>query len=162
MAVKTWQSYEEVSRYLLNEFAEQFNLGRVEGKQIIPGKSTPWEIDAKGVKDNEEAFVIIECRRYTTSRLKQEDVAAIAYKIQDCNADGGIIVSPLELQAGAKAVAKSSNIVHVILSPDSTTTDYLLQFLNKIFVGISDSLSLHDSVKVQIIRDGIIKDENNP
>ena len=32
-----WKSYEEVAQYLLNEFAAAFELGRVEGKQIVPG-----------------------------------------------------------------------------------------------------------------------------
>lgn len=43
-----WQTYEEVTRYLLQEFAAQFGLGTVEGKQLVPGASgTDWKIAAK-------------------------------------------------------------------------------------------------------------------
>ena len=47
-----WQSYEEVSTYLLNQIAHKFGLSHFEGKQKIGGKrsGTEWEIDAKGVK----------------------------------------------------------------------------------------------------------------
>ena len=72
MSSTTWQCYEEVAQYLLNQFAEHFNLGRVEGKQKILGKSgTEWEIDARGIKDNETGFLVIECRRHTNRRIDQ-------------------------------------------------------------------------------------------
>lgn len=62
-----WRSYEEVAQYLLGQMAEHFALGRIEGKQIVAGASgARWEIDAKGVKEGDAGFVIIECRRYTT------------------------------------------------------------------------------------------------
>ncbi len=49
MANTKWKDYEGVATYLLNEFAKEFNLDRVEGKQKIDGKRsrTTWEIDAK-------------------------------------------------------------------------------------------------------------------
>jgi hypothetical protein len=125
-----WRTYEEVAQHLLNEFAVQFGLGHVEGKQIVPGESgAGWEIDAKGVAVNGEGFVIIECRRHTTSKLAQESVAGLAYRITDTGASGGILVAPLDLQSGAKKVAGHSNIQHVILDPSSTTKEYVLCFL---------------------------------
>lgn len=155
MSTKAWQSYEEVAQHLLNRFAEYFELGRVEGKQIVAGNSgAEWEIDAKGVSDGGEAFLIIECRRYTKSRLKQESVAALAFRIQDTGAKGGIVVSPLEPQSGAKKVAAFANIKHVTLDPQSTTSDYVLRFLNQVFVGLSASVTVTESVHIQVIRDG--------
>lgn len=153
MSTKAWQSYEEVARYLLNEFAKHFKLGRVEGKEIIPGESgTEWEIDAKGVKEGEEGFIIVECRRYTTSSMSQESMATLAYRIKDTGAQGGITVSPFEPQSGAKKVAAHSKIQHVILDPKSTTSDYMMKFLNEIFIGISDRISVRDEVHVQVTR----------
>jgi hypothetical protein len=138
---KTWETYEQVAASLLNTIAHEFGLGKVEGKQIVPGESgADWEIEAKGIRLDGDGFLIIECRRYTKSRLPQEKVAAVAYRIQDTRAKGGIIVSPLDLQSGAKKVANQAGIIHVRLSPESTTTDYVLSFLNKIFVGLSDSI----------------------
>jgi hypothetical protein len=45
---KKWQTYEEVAAHLLDEFAAEFGLSRVEGKQIVDGQhsGTKWEIDA--------------------------------------------------------------------------------------------------------------------
>ncbi|EAR20181.1 restriction endonuclease [Nitrococcus mobilis] len=160
MATKAWQSYEKVAQHLLDQFAEHFELGHVEGKQLVAGNSgTEWEIDAKGVSEGAEAFLIIECRRYTKSRLNQESMAALAFRIQDTGAKGGIVVSPMELQRGAKKVAASANIQHVTLDPQSTTSDYMLRFLNQVFVGVSDSVTVTDSVHIQVIRDGKVIDE---
>jgi hypothetical protein len=99
--VPQWQSYEEVGTYLLDRFATEFGLDRVEGKQGVAGQrsGTSWEIDAKGFRLGQDGFVIVEFRRYTTSRLNQEDLGGLAYRIIDSGAEGGIIVSPLGLPA---------------------------------------------------------------
>lgn len=150
----SWANYESIAQHLLDTIASEFGLGRVEGKQIVPGESgASWEIDAKGVMLDDEGFLIVECRRYTTSRLSQEGVAGIAYRIRDTGAAGGIIVSPMSLQEGAKKVAQHEGITHVRLSPESTTTDYVLQFLNKTFVGLSDKLpAMSDTLTVSVRR----------
>jgi hypothetical protein len=154
---KQWRTYEEVVQYLLNEFAAHFNLGHVEGKQLVPGKSgTEWEIEAKGVAASGQGFFIVECRRRTTSKLNQESVGGLAYRIIDTGASGGILVPPLDLQIGAKKVADHSGIQHVILNPNSTTTEYILQFLNAVFVSRADTLLLRDSFTVEIIQDNKI------
>jgi hypothetical protein len=101
-AAKTWENYEQVAQYLLDEFAVHFGLGRVEGKQIVPGQSgTTWEIDAKGVKADGEGFVIVECRRHTNSGLPQESLGGLAFRIPDTQVAGAIVVTPLDIQAGA-------------------------------------------------------------
>jgi hypothetical protein len=137
-----WRSYEQVAQYLLDQIAEHFGLGRVEGKQIVPGASgTRWEIDAKGVLKTGEGFVIIECRRKPKRRLPQEHVAGLAFRIQDTGAAGGIIVSPLPLQRGARLVAASEGIHKVELSPESTTTDFVLRFLERTLHGVSHGMT---------------------
>ena len=148
-----WETYEDVARYLLNEFAQHFGLGHVEGKQLVSGASgTDWEIEAKAVLADGSGFLIVECRRYTSSRLKQKDMGALAFTISDVGANGAIVVSPLDLQKGARIVAAHAGVVHVILRPDSTTTDYLLRYLNRVFAGISDTfgISIRESVVVEI------------
>jgi hypothetical protein len=148
-----WSSYEDVAVYLLNAIANELGLDVVEGKQIVPGKTgARWEIDGKGVRDRDGAFVVIECRRYTTSKVKQEQAGGLAYRIGDTGAGGGIFVTPLGLQKGAEKVAAASGIQTVLLSEDSTTTDYILQFLNRIFVGASDSARISDNAQVTILK----------
>lgn len=149
---RTWQSYEQVAQFLLDKFSKKFGLTRVEGKQKIIGtrSGTTYTIDAKGVrKEGNKAFVIVECRRYTTSRQNQERVGALAYRIIDTGAKGGIIVSPLGLQEGGEKIAQAENIIDVRLGENSTTTDYILSFLNKIFVGVTDKVQISEQVIVK-------------
>ena len=138
-----WKTYEEVAEYLLNQFKEHFDLERVEAKQTVKGRKsgTDWEIDAKGVKSaDNEMFIIVECRRHTTSRLNQEGLGGIAYRIQDTGAIGGIIVSPLGLQAGAKKIANAENIISVELNADATPAEFTLKFLDKLHCGVGIKL----------------------
>ena len=163
MTEKKWETYEEVAVYLLNEFSTKFNLDGFEPKQKVDGEKsgTKWEIDGKGFKKDGAGFVIVECRRYTTSKQSQEKIGALAYRIQDTGASGGIIVSPLGLQSGADLVAKAENIVSVKLTPESTAENYMISFLNQTMVGITEqaNISISDSVHIQVIRDGKVIDE---
>ena len=156
-----WKTYEEVATYLLNEMAAEFDLEAVEGKQKILGlqSDTEWEIDAKGVSEGGDQFVIIECRRHTTSKLNQESMGSLAYRLHDMGALSGIIVSPLGLQEGAKKVANAENIISVTLDPDSTRTDYVMKFLDQIKIGTSGELTFTGPLGIRVIRkDGSIED----
>lgn len=150
---KEWATYEDVAVYLLNQIASELGLERVEGKQDVYGSRslTKWEIDGKGVEVGGEGFVIIECRRYTTSKQKQEKVAALAYSIMDTGASRGILVSPLGFQEGAKRVAAAEGIVEVLMDENSTRTAYMLRFLNRVFVGVSDVAAGTESLSVTVI-----------
>ena len=160
----TWKTYEEVARYLLAQFGEHFGLKDVEGKQKVKGirSGTDWEIDAKGLKTGtNEIFVIVECRRHTSSGQKQEHLAGLAYRIIDPDAAGGIMVSPLPLQEGAKKVAQAEGIVEVTLNKDCSTTDYVMQFLDRVMLGVADKIVLRDSVRVVLTdAEGNVKSDN--
>lgn len=149
--VKEWQSYEKVARYLLSRFAETFDLGDVEGKQIVPGLSgTDWEIDAKGVVEGGAGFVVVECKRYTRSKIDQETMGGLAFRIEDTGAEGGIFVTPIGYQEGAEKVAAHRDIKTALLSAESTTTDYVLRFLNHVFIGLSETVTISDQFSVTI------------
>ena len=138
---KAWETYEEVAVYLLDQVGDRLGLDfeRVEGKQHVYGSRSgaKWEIDGKAVKVSDEGFVIIECRRYTTSRLKQEHAAGLAYRITDTGADGGILVSPLGFQEGAKKIADAEGIQEVFMDENSTRSDYMAKFLDRATGGVS-------------------------
>jgi hypothetical protein len=106
-----WRQYEQVAAHILNDVAAHFGLKRVEGKQCIPGlrSGTEWEIEAKGLSEDGQTFVIIECRRYTTSKLKQEHLGAIAYRIMDTGSAGGIIVTSIGYLIGRSRNSFNSN-----------------------------------------------------
>ena len=149
-----WKDYEQVATHLLGQYAKEFGLDRVEAKQGLAGKTsgTRWEIDVKGVRQGNEGFVIVECRRYTTSRLSQEQLGAIAYRIMDTGAEGGIIVSPLGLQEGARKIATASNVLNVQLDANSTSTQFAMRFLKKLMIGIEGQLVLNDKASRVLTR----------
>ncbi|WP_433919786.1 hypothetical protein OIE50_38755 [Streptomyces canus] len=151
---KRWETYEEVAVYLLDQVATKLDLEHVEDKQKVIGKrsGTEWEIDGKGVKVGDEGFVIIECRRYTTKKQTQGQMAHLAYSIIDTGAAGGIIVSPLGLQEGATKVANAEKIRTVHMDENSTRTDYMFRFLNEVFVGVSDTGRATESATITITR----------
>ena len=135
---KHWRTYEEVAAEILDRLRAEIGLLSVQGKQSAHGCSgTMWEFDAKGIKDGPNAFVIVECRRYKTSRIKQAAVAALAWIIQDTGAVGGLLVSPMGLQEGAAKVAASANILSVTLNADATPQQFVLAFLGNLFVGLT-------------------------
>ena len=140
---KAWQTYEQVATYFLRRFAKEFGLKFVEGKQKLQGASgATWTIDAKGVAEGNEVFLIVEYRRYTTSKQNQEKVGGLANRITDTGAAGGIIVSPLGLQEGAAKVAASKNIISVKLNADSTPTEFVIQFFDKLCLGATGKITV--------------------
>jgi hypothetical protein len=165
VAEQRWETYEEVAQYLIEQFAEGFELGDVEGKQVVAGNSgTNWELDGKGIREDGQSIVLIECKRYTTRKVTQETIAGMAFRISDTNADGGIIVSPLGLQNGAEKVAAHTDITTVKLDQNSTTQEYVMQFLNNFCMGFVENIRLNmsDSLSITMIdSDGNIIEQRN-
>jgi len=149
---EAWKSYEGVAAYLLEKNAHEFGLTDVEGKQKIPGRrsGTCYEIDAKGIREGNEGFVIVECRRYTTSKQNQEDLGGLAYRIIDTGAVGGIIVSPLGIQEGAAKIAASENILNVQLDANCTPSEFTMKFLNRLMISIEERLGIGDSCSIEV------------
>lgn len=150
-----WESYEQVGAYLLEQFAAEFGLDRVEAKQVVPGQrsGTSWEIDAKGVCQGNDGFVIVEFRRYTTSRQSQEKLGGLAYRISDTGAKGGIIVSPLGLQEGAKKIAAAENVINVILNENCNHHEYMMSFLKQVkqvMIGLQGTLRPTGTLEVEV------------
>ncbi len=147
----SWQTYEEVARFLLDDIADYFGVARFEGKQKTRGyeSGTDWEIDAKGVSASGDIVLIVECRRHTKRKSPQEHLAARAYRIRDTGARGGIIVTPLGIQTGAELVARAANIHTVKLDPSSTAGNYIIEFMNQIRIGFTDHIPpIHDALSI--------------
>jgi len=47
-------------------------------------------------------------------------------------------------------VADHSNIISMTLNPECTTTEYIMSFLNKVFIGVADQISFSDSATITI------------
>ncbi len=147
---KTWRTYEEVATYILNRFASEFGMTRFEGKQDIDGEATTWEIDAKGIRDDDCAFLVVECKCHK-SRIHQGILGNLAFSIIDAGGTGGVIVSPMDLQKGAKKIAASQNIVHVKLPANSTPENFIIKFLNKVFAQLTDKLVVSDVASCEVV-----------
>lgn len=158
MADKEWATYEDVAVFLLNRFAEYFGLGRVEGKTIVPAAGTAWELDGIGYSQDGAQFVIVECKRYTTSRVNQDTMGVLAFRILRTGASGGIIVTPIGYQAGAAKVANFEGITRVTLNQDCTTVEYVMRFLDQVQVGLTDTITATDSVSITLFKaDGTVE-----
>lgn len=151
---KAWKTYEEAAAHMLSQLADRLGIKDVEGKQSIPGlqTGTTWEIDAKATRVGDDAIVIVECRRKTTSRLSQEALAAIAFRIIDTGAGAAITVSPFPLQKGAALVAKAQKITPIILRPESTRHQWIAELSGILHLGFTDEFSakITDSLKITV------------
>jgi len=144
VADKQWRKYEEVAQFLLDKFADQLGLERVEAKQKIIGliSGRKIEIDGKGVRQGNGGIVVVECKKFK-DRVEAEKLEALAFRIQDAGADGGIIVTPIDLQAGAKKIAESQDIITVRMPQDSTIENYVFKLFSQVFAGVTHTLNVH-------------------
>jgi hypothetical protein len=154
MARTSWQQYQALAAHLLDRFAKDFGLEKVEVGQSVPGSRsrTTWALDAKGTVIDGTGFVIVEARQYRTKRQVQEQLAALAYRILDTGASGAIVVSPLGFQDGAALVAAAENVISVELSPDSTSDEFAMKFLNRLYVGLAERATAQDTVSSSLER----------
>lgn len=150
---KAWQTYEEAAAHMLGQLSDRVGIKEVKGKRIVRGlvSGTDWEIDAQATRISDGALLLIECRRKTTSRINQEAMAAIAYRIRDAGAGGAITVSPYPLQKGARKVAAAEGVQHVILRPDSTPDSWCGEIAGIIQLGFTDRVSASISESLHIV-----------
>ncbi|WP_046321309.1 restriction endonuclease [Mycobacterium sp. UM_Kg1] len=135
---KPWRTYEELSRVLLEKCSDAFGfeLQAVDGTQKLAGKSgTHWAIDAKGIRQGDGAVIVVECKRYPGSTVDQGTMGTLAFIISDVDAAGGILVTPIGAQMGARLVAEAHNIKVVRLDANTDATAYIMEFLGDIIIG---------------------------
>jgi NADH pyrophosphatase NudC (nudix superfamily) len=151
---KESDAYAQVARRILDNLREQLGFERVEGKQAFPGShGRDWSIDVSCYRAGDGALIIVECRRHTSSRIKQEEMGAFAYRIQSIGAAGGLMVTPLGFQAGARAIASLERIATATLNADATEEEFVLTIADQVFRGLKVSDQGHgvDTVR-SIIR----------
>lgn len=152
MSESTWQNYEQVARHILTEFRQHFGLESIEPQQDVAGQSgTDHAIDAKGVMIDGEGFVVIECRR-RKAKPNKEDLCALAYRIIDTGAAGGIIVSTLPPQKGAAIIAKAAGVTSVVLNANATPEEFCVQFFDKGFARVKDTIATGISESTSIVK----------
>ena len=151
----SWKKYEAAARRVIYDLRRELGVSEVQDKQSLRGASgVVWEIDGIAIPQGESGILVIEARRHTTSGQKQEDLAALAYRINDLAASGGFIVSPLPLQKGAAMLAWRENVIHIELSPDSDAENYFAKFLERVVIGatLKSSFVISDTVTATVTR----------
>jgi hypothetical protein len=148
-----WQNYEQVAVYVCEQIKDRLGLKKVEGKQEIIGVQSgmKWTVDGKGICEGNEGFLFIEVRRQLTSGQKPEQLGGLAYRIRDTGASGGIMVSPLPIQEGAKKIAEAEKIYEITLHENSTCESFIAKFLNDLMVGARDNIHVCDEANVEIV-----------
>jgi hypothetical protein len=126
---------------LLDKFAQHLGFDQVEGKQKIIGliSNREIEVDGKAVRTGQEGIFVVEFKDHNR-KVVPSDLEALAFRIQDVGASGGIIVTPIGLQDGAKCIAEATNIMTATLSTDPTPTEFALRFVKHVMVGLEDRL----------------------
>jgi hypothetical protein len=139
--------YEDAARRALQGLREELGVSSIETRQLLERNSgASWEINARAWRGESEQFLVVEARRHTSSRLKQEDIAAVAFRVEVVGAAGGIVISPLPLRRGARLIAQAKNIAHVRLSAESTPELYVAAYMGRPYHGVSIAEGLQISV----------------
>lgn len=137
---KTWRRYEELAPYILRRFADIFGISEIEAKQRVMGRGgTQWEIDAKGIVA--DGFLIVECKERTSAKLNKDVIAALGFKVRDSGAKGGIIITTIGLQKGAKKIAEQYDFKIVYLPKESTFEQYVASCGERIAMKISEKVN---------------------
>jgi hypothetical protein len=90
--------------------------------------------------------------RMTQSLLSTVASTDFDWAFTHTGARGALIVTPLGLQEGANKVGQAANVVSVTLNADCTPTEFVMAFLDKVFLGVSDTCVVSDHVKVEVVR----------
>jgi hypothetical protein len=93
---------------------------------------TRWTFDV-ALRDGTGALVVAECRR-TTGSVKQEDMAAFAYKVELLRKSlevpvAGFFITKTDHQVGAVKVGQFTGIQSVVLAEDATPPGFSITFL---------------------------------
>lgn len=93
---------------------------------------TRWTFDV-ALRDNNGSLVLAECRR-TVGAVKQEDIAAFAYKIELARKAlgapvAGVFIAKRDHQIGAVKVGQFNGIQVAILEEESTPPAFNITFL---------------------------------
>ena len=59
-------------------------------------------------------------------------------------------MTPIGVQEGGEIVAKYEGIEVIHLNADATTTDYVLKFLERVFIGASAKLRVTDTMTAEV------------
>jgi hypothetical protein len=133
----SWEKYEDYTRHVLNDdmvqnyLEDYFNLVnlKIQPKKELPGikTGTMWEVDGYGY-DIDNQLVLIECKHYGDATVKQSELAAFAYIIQDIGASRGIFITTNGFQSGAIKIAEAESIGLLQLDYNSTNKNFVIRF----------------------------------
>lgn len=147
-ATKKWENYEQVAGQLLRDIKDRLSLSRIEPKQKRTGDATDWEVDVVAYEAHTEKLILVECK-LLSYRVDQRTMGSFAYSIKDSGAKGGIFVTTIGFQTGARKIANKEKIAQIILRGDSDVDNYVAELMNHIVIKITvDSFKAQPELKV--------------
>jgi hypothetical protein len=163
MSTEKGDKWETAVKAILGELGGFLGLTELEGdpqtKIRLAGDATKWQCDLialRALKDAPDSKrVRIECKCWSDG-VEQNDVAALAWSLQDTGADGLIVVNR-EMQDGAQKVAKKAQIGVLEFTPGDTAGNYRVKlenwFKNTVFaLGLSATANSNASLQMIVKR----------
>ena len=71
-------------------------------------------------------------------------------------------MTPIGVQQGGEKIAKYGGIEIIHLDADPTTTDYVLKFLDKALLGVSDEIRITDTFTAEITAGAEVSHPDKP
>jgi hypothetical protein len=155
--------WESLVKRILSDLSDLLGLTELEGdpetKIKLAGVSgTRWQCDLialRAVRDKTTKRVKIECKWRGRNGVEQKEVAALAWSLNDINADGLIVAQ--KLQEGARKVADEALIGVLELTPGDTHDNYVAKLTNwfehTVFaVGITETVSMDCTTEIIVKR----------
>lgn len=162
-------AFERLALMSLEFFAAEFGLGEFAGSKVkVQGThGDTWEVDLvfylpdrapnKNIQEdgNGKGSILVECK-CLRRRLEQDKVASLAYRIRSTGAGGGILVTQLPLQSGAKMLATAEKIEVLQIfkgsCPEALLIARLSDEIRNIFAGFRENIGFSDSFSAVLIR----------
>jgi len=155
--VENWRNYEDAARKIigkLNSMKDELRIEKITDKQKIKGKSgEEWEMEIMASDSESGKPILLECKCWAKP-IPRDVIVSLAYKIKDVGGDRAFIITPIGLQSGAKKLAGVEQIETILLTKDSTSSNFDLVLANrgKHHHGSEHIVKITDKVKIVKIK----------
>lgn len=147
--VQLWKNYEDAVREIMRRYKKRFSIEDVDPKsgKVSGDSGYEWNIEITASSSPKtkgamrEKDVLVEVRRINRN-LKPAEVGELVFRVEDTGAKKGYFVTPLGrgFSKGARKIAGHRNIGHIQVSDTASAEDYIIQYLEKEFVGAADNI----------------------
>ncbi|MBO6766051.1 restriction endonuclease [Maricaulis sp.] len=148
-----WKTYEDLTYGIIDDIKASLGFTHVERDATVAGKRSGRDrinVEVVAYRENGN-FVLIEVKNRNRP-MEGEAMGGFVYRVQDADAEGGIVVSRSGLQKGAEQIAEAEKIDQLEIEEGSSLDSYVARFLERIFVKETEvaRISLTERTTVEI------------